>query len=262
MTTPRPPLDRSALERVLSRAAELQGKQTDEPVGALSDDQIVDLGREVGLTPDVLRRAIAEERANLPMPEVRGAAGAWFGGETIVAARVVPGSPAVALDGLDKLFRGELPFDVKRRFPDGGQWEPKRGFLDTMKSQLSGPNLGSSLRIANEVTASVVPVDANQSHVRLTATLASVRSLAWNTSVVIGSFSTIAAVVLAGVIALNPLFVIPPIAAVAGGSLFGVRRGYHQNAARVATALEQVLDRLEFGPPEDRGSGFLKKLLG
>ena len=49
---PRPsqPIDRSALDRVLARAAELQGKSADsDPNEEFTEEQLVELGKEVGL---------------------------------------------------------------------------------------------------------------------------------------------------------------------------------------------------------------------
>ncbi len=69
---PRPSLDRAALERVLARAAELQSQESADTGGALTDDQILDLGKEVGLTPDAMRQAIAEERGRVSVPEASG----------------------------------------------------------------------------------------------------------------------------------------------------------------------------------------------
>jgi hypothetical protein len=53
------PLDRAALERVLARASELQAG-TSEPTEAMTEDQLIELGKEVGLAPEHVRQAIAE----------------------------------------------------------------------------------------------------------------------------------------------------------------------------------------------------------
>ena len=58
---------RGALERVLARAAELQGASGDETDAAdnLTDEQVLELGKEVGLSPEHIRQALAEERSRL-----------------------------------------------------------------------------------------------------------------------------------------------------------------------------------------------------
>jgi hypothetical protein len=262
VTSPRPPLDRVALERVLSRAAQLHGQQSEEPTGALSDEQILELGKEVGLAPDALRQAIAEERGRSGLPVARGIRGAWFGATTIASTRVVPGAPATAIASLDELMRGELSFDVKRRYADGIQWEPKRGFFDTMKSQLAGPNIGTHLRTADDVAVTVVAVDAQRSHVRVEATIAQARGRAVTGSTLVGGVGVGSSAFLVALVSLNALLVVPPIAAVTLVWLYGIRRAHRQLVLRTSTALEQLLDRVEFGAPAKRAKGFVEKLLG
>jgi hypothetical protein len=55
------PLDRSSLERVLARAAELQSGPSDTGE-EFTEEQLLELGKEVGLSPQHLRQALAEER--------------------------------------------------------------------------------------------------------------------------------------------------------------------------------------------------------
>ena len=65
MDNSKQPVSRLALERVLARAAELQGAAGDDSESreALTEGQIVELGKEVGLSAPFLRQALAEERA-------------------------------------------------------------------------------------------------------------------------------------------------------------------------------------------------------
>ncbi|HKS07769.1 MAG TPA: hypothetical protein VJR92_15810 [Gemmatimonadaceae bacterium] len=262
MTSPRPPLDRVALERVLSRASQLHGQQSEEPTGALSDDQILELGKEVGLSPDALRQAIAEERGRAGLPVARGLRGAWFGATTIASTRVVPGTPAAAIANLDELMRGELSFDVKRRYADGMQWEPKRGFFDTMKSQLAGPNIGSHLRAADDIAVTVVAVDAQRSHVRVEASIAQARGRAVTGTTVVSGLGIATAAAGLALVPLSPAIIVSPIAMIAFVALYGIRRSHHAVVIRASTALEQLLDRVEFGAPAKRAKGFVEKLLG
>jgi hypothetical protein len=67
LPVPTSKLDRSAMERVLARAAELQAG-SGEPEEALSEEQILELGKEVGLSPQHLRQALAEERTRVSVP--------------------------------------------------------------------------------------------------------------------------------------------------------------------------------------------------
>ena len=67
---PGPALDRSGLERVLARAAELQSA-TGETPEQITEAQLIELGKEVGLSAQHLRQALAEERTRSldPAPE-------------------------------------------------------------------------------------------------------------------------------------------------------------------------------------------------
>jgi hypothetical protein len=257
---PRPALDRAALERVLARAAELQSRDSGEIGTMLTDDQILELGREVGLAPDAIRQAIAEERGKVVVPDERGAIGSWFGAATISAARIIPGTVGSALEAIDTAMRGNLPFDISRRFPDRMQWTPKRGFFDLMRSQLSTKAEGADLRFAEEVAASVVAVNEQRVHVRLDAMLAAARRQAVSqsaTAAVGGAFlAFMVGITGAGIPLAIPVFA----AGTAAGALYA-RDRYRRMAVRVGVALEQLLDRLEFGPARHKG-GLIDKLLG
>src|SRR5689334_24871035 len=82
-------LDRGALERVLARAAELQAR-TGEPEEILTEDQILELGKEVGLSSEHLRQALAEERTRVALPpDESGIAARLLGGARVGASRTV-----------------------------------------------------------------------------------------------------------------------------------------------------------------------------
>ena len=58
------PIDRAALERIIQRAAELQ--TADREIGeGLTTDQVLELGREVGIPGRYLQQALLEERTRL-----------------------------------------------------------------------------------------------------------------------------------------------------------------------------------------------------
>jgi hypothetical protein len=257
---PRPALDRAALERVLARAAELQSHDTGEAGTSLTDEQILDLGKEVGLTPEAIKQAIAEERGKVVIPDERGVLGSWFGAATISAARVVPGNVAGVLETLDTIMRTGLPFDISRRFPDRLQWTPKRGFLEVMRSQLSRNSEGGDLRYAEEVAASVVAVDDRLVHLRLDATIASERRQGVVTTAVATSVGAVVGFGVAITGAGVP-FAIPVFSVATGLGAYYARDRYRRIASRVGTALEQLLDRMEFGPARRKG-GLVEKLLG
>src|SRR3954465_11069043 len=99
--TPSRKLDRAALDRVLGGAAELERSSIEGTEGNLSEAEIIDLGKEAGMSPEHLRQAIAEERTRSSAPDDAGFAASFFGPATVRATRVVPGTPRELLQAID-----------------------------------------------------------------------------------------------------------------------------------------------------------------
>lgn len=251
--SPSSPLDRASFERVLARAAELQAGQA-EPAEAMSEAQLIEVGREVGISPEHVRLALAEERTRVRVPEEQGMVGGLFGGEQVTASRLVRGTPADLLARLDEWMQREEALRPKRRFTDRLTWEARR---DLMGSLQQGFNLGGrayGLTGSDEVGASVVAVDAARCMVRLDASFAeSRRRHVTGSSLIAGSgvlgFGGVMA--LASLIPEGSLFfgALVGLVPAAGGSGIGylVARSHRKRVERAQLALEQVLDRLERG---------------
>ena len=240
-------LDRSALERVLERAAQLQGASgSGEPSDELSEEQIVELGKEVGLSPQFLRQALAEERTRVAVPDERGLAAQIAGPGIAAASRTVSGSPASILAALDAWMQKEECLRVKRRFPDRLVWEPGSGIVNDMTRFLNFRGRGYHLRRATETSATVVAIDAHTSLVRLDADLRPARSASVSNSVasVAGGAVVGTAAVALGVIL--PVAVLPALL-LAGGGSYAARLAYRRSLSNAQLTLEQTLDRLEHG---------------
>lgn len=240
------PLDRAALERVLARAAELQA-ESGEPAEALSEQQILDLGSEVGLSPQNLRQALAEERTRVGGPApASGVLARILGAAVVSSTRTVRGSAPSTLAQIDDWMQREECLRVKRHFPDRIVWEARQGFFDALRRGLNVGGRGYILSRAHEVSATVVPVDGERVLVRLDADFGSHRSAVAGqgaTLVGLGALSSGAAVLL-GVIL--PVAVVPAVAAGAIG-YYQARSRHARTLSRAQLALEQVLDRLERG---------------
>jgi hypothetical protein len=240
------PLDRAALERVLARAAELQG-ETGEPAEALSEDQILELGVEVGLSPQHLRQALAEERTRVGAPPpASGVLGRLVGPAVVSSTRTVRGSPASTLAQLDDWMQREECLRVKRHFPDRIIWEARQGLFDTLRRSLNVGGRSYVLSRAHEVSATVVPVDGERSLVRLDADLGTHRSSVAGQGATLVGLGAAASGVAAVLGVLVPVAVVPAIAAGAIG-YYQARTRHARALARTQLALEQVLDRLERG---------------
>jgi hypothetical protein len=165
-----PPLDRQALERVLARAAELQGASAMPDSGDLiSEAQLLEIGNEVGLAPAVLNQALAEERTRINVPEERGLVAQIAGAGFATATRTVPGSSREILAKIDAWMQREECLQVQRRFADRVTWEPQRGLFGKLRRTVNVSGRGFYLMDAGQVSATVLPVDSSRVVVRLDA---------------------------------------------------------------------------------------------
>lgn len=241
---------RSQLERVLARAAELQGlsAESTEPSDALTEAQVEELGREVGLSPASIRQAIAEERARaVPREQDTGLARTLFGESRIGAQRVVPGVPVRLLDTLDRWMQRDELLRLVRQRADLRVWEPGGGLVDSLRRAFGGRDY--ALFRANEIIATVVSMDDRSSLVRLEADYAQLRGSGASQTVVgagVGGAATGAAIVLNVML---PVAVIPAIGVTALAYVSARRRQRHA-LERGLLAIEYLLDRLERGDKE------------
>ena len=250
------PLDRAALERVLGRAAELQAGGADAP-DLLTEAQLLEIGREVGLSPEHLRQALAEERTRVTLAPETGLAARIAGPAHAVATRTVAGTPSSVLASLDAWMQREECLQVRRRYGDRMTWEPRRDFMGNVKRGLNVGGRGYSLTRASEVAATVIAVDAARVLVRLDADLSEGRAMrlrAGGAAAVVGTGTGLGwlAVVSALVVPTLPAViavggVAAAAAAVGGVGGYRLARGHQAVVARAQLALEQVLDQLELG---------------
>jgi hypothetical protein len=257
-----PSIDRTVLERVLARAAQLQlaaGEETGMADG-LSEAQLLDVGREVGLSPTHLRQALAEERTRVTVPEERGLIAQVAGAAMATAHRTVPGTPSEVLATLSQTMLRDESLTVKRRYADRVTWEPRRDFWAAFRRLAPSAGRTYDLLRANEVAATAVPVDAARTLVRLDADVSRTRAqrLQGGALVAAGGAGS-GGLVLGGAILVHafllPALLVATVPVLAGLALgVGVARSHRQTVERAQLALEQVLDRLEHGEARRPGS--------
>ena len=239
------PLERAALERVLARAAELQAGDADTGEITLTEAQILEVGNEVGIPAKHLRQALAEERSRVAVPVERGRIAALFGSATVSASRTVRGAPAALLQKLDDAMQREESLREKRRFPDRMAWEPRGGMATEFRRIMNVGGHGYRLARAEEVSATVIAIDAERSIVRLDASLANVRTQ----RIAGGAGMAVAGGVAGGILfalgVMAAVAALPAAAALVGG--YFVARSHAPQVAGAQLALEQLLDRLERG---------------
>ncbi|HWZ59422.1 MAG TPA: hypothetical protein VNW46_10645 [Gemmatimonadaceae bacterium] len=247
-------LDRAAVERVLARAAELQTQVPgDEPSDLISDEQLLAAGTEVGLSPSLIRQALAEERTRVAVPYERGLAAQVAGAKLASATRTVQGTPPEILAQLQQTMQRDESMMVKRRWADRITWEPRHDFWAAFR-RLAPGGRAFDLFYANEVGATVVPVDNARVAVRLDADISRARTqrLEQGATVAVSGVAAGGGLIGLGVIAhvalLGALAGIAAVPAAAGLLVgFAVARSHRQVLERTQLALERILDRLEHG---------------
>ncbi len=252
----KPPLDRSAIERVLARASELQATSANtDSSGMLTEAELMEIGKEAGISPNTLTQALAEERSRIAVVEEDGFVAGITGPAIATASRAVRGTPGEVLAALDNHMQREECLRVQRRFPDRVTWEPRSGMLGQLQRGLNISGRGYHLTRSSQVAATIIPVDAERVLVRLDADLSDARS----TRVRVGAGALVAGILGSGVIAvLGTLVAAPEAIMLVGGAAavptllgatagYQVGKGHRQLVMRAQLALEQTLDRLEFG---------------
>ena len=252
----KPPLDRTAIERVLARASELQAANANnDQTGLLTEAELIEIGKEAGISRETLTQALAEERSRISVVEEQGFIASITGPAIATASRAVRGKPEEILAAVDQWMQREECLRVQRRFPDRVTWEPQSGFIGTLKRNLNVSGRGYHLMRASQVAATIIPVDADRVLVRLDADMSEVR----NGRVRVGFGSLVAGILGSGVIAaigsvtvtpeafmlLGVAATVPTLAGAAVG--YQVGKGHREVVMRAQLALEQTLDRLEFG---------------
>lgn len=243
------------MERVLARATELASTGSDSPDG-MTEAQLIEIGKEVGLSPAVVQQALAEERTRVVLTEEQGMEARVLGPAAVSATRVVPYSAEQVIAAVDDWMEREYRFNPKRRFGNRRTWEPRTGALHKLDQTLRGNNAAKALTRATEVALTVSAIGDGRSAVRMDADLIAQRRTRRNSGlamVAAGGTVSMVPVILGSVlapIAMLPLFIgfaaLPLIGFGVGG--MQLMRSHRAQAERAQLALEQLLDRLEHGP--------------
>ena len=124
-------IDRAALDRIIQRAAELQTGER-ELGDEMTEEQVLALGRDVGIPARYLQQALIEERVRTAPAESR-----WLdrtiGAATVTADRVVMGSPDLQEQLLLDWMERTEHLVVQRH--QGGRitWEQMGGFQAVLR---------------------------------------------------------------------------------------------------------------------------------
>jgi hypothetical protein len=249
---PPAPIDRAALERIIQRAAELQTAEREIGEG-LTPDEVLALGREVGIPGRYLQQALLEERARIVQAGPGGFLSRTVGPAAIAAQRVVRGEREAIEATLVRWMEKHELFSVQRHQPGRITWEPTGGFQAAYRravGAVGGTRHPIMLSRADTVSCTVLELEPEYCNVALTATAGKARTESVSGSAALASAGVVGTGVLAAVGAVLPVVLIPlPLAL--GLGYIALRR-YGPVVARIQLGLERALDQLEHGSRADR----------
>jgi hypothetical protein len=240
-------IDRAALERIIQRAAELQ--TADREIGeGLTTEQVLELGREVGIPGRYLQQALLEERTRIVQAGPEGLLSRAVGPAVISAQRVVQGEVEnIEPTLVDWMEKQEL-FSVQRHQPGRITWEPTGGFQAAYRRAVGASGASKRpimLAKADTVSATVLALEPGYCNVTLTATAKKRRNETLAGSAALAGAGAAGTGILAAAGALLPVVLIPLPVGLAIG--YFVVRQYGPVVERIQQGLERVLDQLEHG---------------
>jgi hypothetical protein len=255
-------IDRPALERILQRAAELQAGERD--IGqALSPDDVLALGREVGIPDRYLQQALLEERARVEAPPP----GPWerlAGTATVMAQRAVPGTVEQAERALLAWVDQNELLCVQRQQPGRIIWEPIGGVAAALRRSTAALRSKALFMLsgADTVAATIMSLGTGRSHVVLHATARRMRAEMVGGGAALAGSGVAATGLLIVLGAMLPVAVaVTPVGLAAG---YATARRFRAGRQRLQLGLERALDHLEHGStrPEHQLPGRRAGLFG
>lgn len=259
------PADR--LEHVIRRAAELQHSAGEASPDTLSGEEVLRIGREVGLEPRHVRRALAEQRAESLLPELPrdDALPRVLGRGLVRASRAVPGARREVQETVEEHFRTRESLQAVRQRPGRSLWEPAGGLLSKMQRTMDIGGRGYELAEARRVELAVSQLEEGWSLVALTVDARNLRS-----QLAVNWLAGSAPVWLFGFLVLEmgmglPAVVSGPLAGagVLGTGAAGGKWSFSKKRRRLELVVSGLLDRLERGGPlePDRPPGWRERLM-
>jgi hypothetical protein len=240
-------IDRAALERIIQRAAELQTANRDI-AEELTPEQVLALGREVGIPGRYLQQALLEERTRVVAVRPAGTWDRIAGAAQVVAQRAVPGTVAGVEAALAEWMEEKELFCIQRQQPGRITWEPLGGMAAALRRSTAAFSRGSAammLARADTVSATILALETGWCHVVLTAETGTARSQLLGGGAAVVGAGALGAGLMVVLGALVPVALIP--VPVALGIGYGVARQYRSTLARIQLGLERALDQLEHG---------------
>ena len=247
-------IDRATFDRLLQRAAELQAASSDIGDG-VSEEEVLALGKDVGIPEQHLRQALLEERTRAVPAAPAGWVDEWFGNADLSSERVVQGSEEGIALAIARYLETREHFVVQRATVGRTTFEPMGSLAGAMRKMRRMFESGSKpyLERAELITVVITPLEAGFCHVTIAATLGKTRRGYLSGAATLGVGGAIAGALMVVLGAPEVAALIPVIPGGAAG--FMVSRAFRPIAARAQLGLERLLDDLERKPSLPLGSG-------
>jgi hypothetical protein len=240
----RRPVPEDAVAAVFARAAELDAELSPGDAPAVLDvEALVEVGLAVGLSPEAVRRAVAEHQAGALVP-TPPPPGTWVGPRAAVAERRVGGDARRVRRGIEHDL-GRQWFRKVRGVDGRSLWVAR----DDLKARLARQvdfRHRLVLKGVSAVVLTTVDCGAGEVAVRLEADPAERRNgLGWMVAGLTTTGATVG-LVAAAVAGFDAAALLVPATAAAGGGggVALARRSYLDQLARLGDDLEGMIDRV------------------
>lgn len=185
------------LEPIVRRAAEIQNKRGNPGAQSLTEQEVIEIGRQVGLEPEHIRRAMAEVRAESLSPKLppgNRILDLLAGDSRVEVRRVVAGDSALVQQQIEMQLRDKEKLSPLRRRTTRSVWEASGGVMDQIERFMNFSGKEYALAEARQVHLAVAEIEPGWSMVTIAADVANKRDEALYTA---GSCVAVAAILAA-----------------------------------------------------------------
>lgn len=242
------------LEPIVRRAAEIQNKRGNPGSQLLTEEEVIEIGRQVGLEPDHVRRAMAEVHAESLAPK-RPPGNRIFdlvaGDSRVEVRRVMAGDPTLIQKQIEIQLRDREKLTALRRRPLRSVWEASGGVMDRLERFMNFSGKEYALAEARQVDLYVAEIEPGWSLATLAADFGNKRDELLYTA---GSGVAVVAI-FAGVFTGVPVSTYSVMLAAGAALLVGLacaavgvpwlRWTMSKRRARIEIMLEGLLDRAD-----------------
>lgn len=241
------------LDLIVRRAASIQNKRGSPGSELLTEEEVIEIGRQVGLEPEYVRRAMAEVHAESLAPERPPGNRILdlIGGDSrIEVRRVVAGEPTLIQQQVEMLLREREKLSALRRRPMRSVWEASAGIMDRLDRFMNFSGKEYALAEARQVELAIAETEPGWSLVTLVADLANKRDEVLYTA---GSGVAVAAILAAAFVGMatgyaSILTVGSALLAGAAGSAVAIpwmRWSLDKRRSRIEVILEGLIDQVD-----------------